>query len=103
MAYGSDVEQVKTILLEVAHAHPEVLDQPAPSVLLADFADSALLSTLRFWLHIPTGGTERNATVSSDLRFGILTALNHAGIEIPFPQRDLRVIQDRPIEVRMAQ
>jgi len=102
VAYGSDVDRVKTILLEAARAHPEVLDQPAPSVLLADFGDSALMFTLRFWMRIPTGGNERNATVSSDLRFGILAALNQAGIEIPYPQRDLRVIQDRPIAVRMA-
>jgi len=68
----------------------------------ADFADSALLFTLRFWLRILTASLERNATVSSDLRFGILAALNQAGIDIPFPQRDLRVIQDSPIEVRVA-
>ena len=102
VAYGSDVERVKTILIEVAQAHPEVLAQPAPTVLLADFADNALVFTLRFWLRIPTGGNERNATVSSDLRFGILAALNQAGIEIPYPQRNLRVIQDSPLEVRMT-
>lgn len=88
VAYHSDPEQVRMILLDVARAHPGVLTDPGPSVLFHEFGDSALIFMLRVW-------TKEFATVPgvlrSELYFAISRAFKEHGIEIPFPQRDLHI------------
>lgn len=88
VAYHSDPEKVRTILLDVARAHPGVLTDPGPSVLFHEFGDSSLNFMLRVW-------TKEFATVPSVLRSELYFAINRAfrehGIEIPFPQRDLHI------------
>lgn len=100
VAYGSDVDQVTAILVAQAQAHPAILDQPAPLVLFEEFGDNALVFILRFWLRMVPGVDERR--VASDLRYAILAALNAANIEIPFPQRQLHLAANGPLEVRMV-
>lgn len=87
VAYGSDVNKVKKILLEVAHGHEMVLNFPEPKVYFMDFADSSLNFSLRCYI----GDYDRVLIVSSDLRFAIDAAFAKAHIEIPFPQRDLHL------------
>ncbi|MBK9308197.1 MAG: mechanosensitive ion channel family protein [Nitrospira sp.] len=88
VSYGSDPEQVRSVLLEVARAHPGVLKEPGPSVLFDSFGDSALNFVLRVW-------TRDFSTVPgvlrSELYFAISRAFKEQGIEIPFPQRDLHI------------
>ncbi len=90
VAYGSDTQKVKQILLDVAKAHPEVIDDgsmPAPTVLFREFGDSSLNFELRaFVRHI-----DSRLQVISDLNFAIDAAFREYGIEIPFPQRDIHV------------
>ena len=85
IAYGSDTDNVKKILLEVAKEHKLILTYPAPKVRFIDFGDSSLNFELHFW--------SRNfmiiEDVKSDLRFEIDKAFRENGIEIPFPQRDV--------------
>lgn len=100
VAYGSDVNQVTEILIAQARAHPAILDQPAPLVLFEEFADSALIFTLRFWLRMVPGVDERR--VASDLRYAILAALTAAAIDIPFPQRQVHLGTAGPLEIRMV-
>ena len=100
VAYGSDVNQVTEILIAQARAHPAILDQPAPLVLFEEFADSALVFTLRFWLRMLPGVDERR--VASDLRYAILAALTAAAIDIPFPQRQVHLGTAGPLEIRMV-
>ncbi len=100
VAYGSDVNQVTEILIAQARAHPAILDQPAPLVLFEEFADSALIFTLRFWLRMLPGVDERR--VASDLRYAILAALTAAAIDIPFPQRQVHLGTAGPLEIRMV-
>lgn len=87
-SYGSDPEQVRRILLEVAQAHRGVLKEPGPSVLLDGFGDSSLNFVLRVW-------TREFSTIPgvlrSELYFSICRAFKEEGIEIPFPQRDLHI------------
>lgn len=83
VAYGSDVEQTKQILLEVASQHPMTLVHPPPVVLFTGLGDSALEFELRCFIRDITG----KPLVISDLLTEIYTELNQAGIEIPFPQR----------------
>lgn len=88
VAYKSDPERVREVLLRIAEEHPGVLKSPAPDVIFEEFGDSALKFVLRVWtsqyIAMP-----RN--LQSDVNFAIKKKLNEAGIEIPFPQRDLHI------------
>lgn len=85
VAYGTDPERVIDLLREVARRHPEVLPDPQPSVLFVRFGESSLDFELRAW-----AGADY-LRVGSELRVAVNRALNDAGIEIPFPQRDLHL------------
>jgi small-conductance mechanosensitive channel len=85
VAYGSDTELIKKVLLSVAAKHSKVVDYPEPFVRFADFGDSALNFELHFW----TFDVFRVLSTQSDLRFGIDKAFRENNIAIPFPQRDL--------------
>ena len=87
VAYGSDTEKVREILLELARQEPHISRWPSPFVRFKDFGDSALIFELRCYLH----DIGQIITVSSDLRFAIDRAFRENNIEIPFPQRDLHL------------
>jgi small-conductance mechanosensitive channel len=87
VGYGSDPRAVLAILDKVARAHAEVLASPGPTALFVGFGDSALLFELRFW----TPEFDAYVRVGSEVRTAIFAAFKEAGIEIPFPQRDLHV------------
>jgi small-conductance mechanosensitive channel len=88
VAYGSDVEKLRRVLLEVAAEHSSVLKEPAPVVRFLEFGDSSLNFELAVWTidmaHCPT-------RFRSDLNFAIERKLRENNIEIPFPQRDLHL------------
>ena len=87
VSYDSDLPQVKELLLQSAEEHPEVRNKPRPFVLLDNFGDNALQVELRCFI--------KNASmmqgVASDLRIRILELFRKHNIEIPFPQRTIRV------------
>lgn len=85
VAYSSDVEKVRTVLLEVAKANKDVLKFPEPEVFFMSFGDSSLDFRLRVWIEDP----KRRPTIHSDLNFAITEAFRKHDIEIPFPQRDV--------------
>lgn len=87
VAYGSDLDLVKSTLLRVARDDARVLAGHPPEVYLREFADSALTFELCVWLDDP----QQDPRVTSDLRFAIDAAFRRAGVEIPFPQRDLHI------------
>ena len=82
VAYGSDVEKVREILLECAASHPKVLKKPAPYVIFTDFGNSSLDFELRCY----SSNIWEGWLVPSDLRFTINKRFIEEGIEIPFPQ-----------------
>jgi small-conductance mechanosensitive channel len=86
-AYGSDADEVRKILLGCAADHPLVIHYPEPRVFLLDFGDSALMFRLDAYLADISNGFG----VRSDIRFEILKRFREAGIEIPFPQRDVNL------------
>jgi small-conductance mechanosensitive channel len=93
VAYGSDTEKVKQILLDVARAHPDVITNssaPEPSVVFREFGDSSLNFQLRCFLR----NVNSRLVIMSDLNFAIDKAFREADIEIPFPQRDLHIRSD---------
>ncbi len=90
VAYGSDTELVKKLLLEVAESHPDVLKDPEPDVLFREFADSSLNFDLRIWILNPMG---RFKTIS-DINYAVDAAFRKHGVTIPFPQRDVHFYQE---------
>ena len=82
VAYGSDTEKVKNILLECANNNKNVMKTPAPYVLFKDFGSSSLDFELRFYVN----NIWKGWTAPSDLRYEINRRFIEEGIEIPFPQ-----------------
>lgn len=88
VAYGSDLSQVKAILLQAGEQHPMVLSYPVPTVLFMEMGDSGLLFELRCYVR----DVRQMVTVRSELLFTLYETLTSAGITIPFPQRDVHLI-----------
>ena len=103
VAYGSDVAQVMDILKRCLVEDETILGYPKPYVLFTGFGDSSLDFEARG--HI--ANVEYRLSVQSDLRIAIYLAFAEAGIEIPFPQRDLHITGveklDLGISARVAQ
>lgn len=95
VAYKSDPEQVRNLLLDVGSRHADVLATPPPQVLFTTFGDSALQFELLVWVSQPS----RQFIIKSDLHFTLAKALRQQNIEIPFPQRQLHVVwSDLPVQ-----
>ena len=87
VAYGSDPAQVLKLLEGAAANLPEVQKAPPPRALFAGFGDSSLDFRLFAWVESIDIGVQ----AQNSLRMAVLRALDEAGIEIPFPQRDLHI------------
>ncbi len=88
VAYGSDVEKVRELLLAVAHENPHTLKEPSPSVFLEQFSENSIDFKLVVW---SSEMSARPSRYRSDLNFAIEKKLREAIIEFPFPQRDLHI------------
>lgn len=89
VAYGSDVQLVKKLLLQAAGNHPDVLSEPEPTVLFTDFGDSSLNFKVVFTLN----DSFKGQFPSSDIRFEIDRLFRENNVTIPFPQRDIHIIE----------
>jgi len=87
VAYGTDAKLVKELLERPAIQHPDVLTSPAPEAFFMGFGDSGLNFELRFWVMQESNTVKVNSQVALE----VMRLLEEAGIEIPFPQRDLRL------------
>jgi len=85
VAYGSDTELVKNLLIECAQANEKILNFPRPFVRFVDFGNSSLDFELHFWAN----EFIRIEDVKSDVRFSIDRAFREHEVTIPFPQRDV--------------
>lgn len=88
VAYGTDTELVKKLLLDVVPHVPDILDKPAPFVRLNEFGDSGL----RFTMYFFTTQIMVAENLKSDVRFEIDKLFRQHQIVIPFPQRDIRMV-----------
>ena len=86
VAYGTDIELVKELLIKAAK-HPAVLVKPEPLVLFTNFGESSL----DFKLIITLNNSFESAIPKSDIRFSIDKLFREHNIEIPFPQRDIHI------------
>ncbi|MHB8110013.1 MAG: mechanosensitive ion channel family protein [Syntrophorhabdaceae bacterium] len=88
VAYGSNTERIREILVECASGHPGVLEEPLPYVLFWDFGENALAFRLRFWIRRPVQTRDK---ISSAIRFAIEKAFKEENIEMAFPQQDVHI------------
>ncbi len=99
-AYGSDPRAVMDILTDSAGRHGLVCKEPAPFAIFEDFGDNALVFTLYFWVDLQGGANAM--VVTSDIRLMIEKRFSDAGVGIPYPQRDMHLATDKPLEVRIS-
>ena len=86
-AYGSDIDQVRAVLMGCAVGEAEVAHEPAPQVNLNSFGDSGLNFELRVWIEDPA----RRDAIIDRLNCGVYKAFAVERIEIPFPKRDIYI------------
>lgn len=91
VGYDSDVSLVQKLLIEAARSCQRVLVEPAPAALLSQFAPDGLEWNLSFWISDPENG---QLNVKSDVHIAVLNAFRQAKINIPSPQRVVRIVQD---------
>lgn len=91
VAYGSDVQLVKKLLIEAANSHPRVLAPEETTVIFTEFGDSSLNFKVVFTIDDSFTG----AFPRSDIRFEIDRLFREHKITIPFPQRDIHIIEQK--------
>lgn len=89
VSYATDLDAAREIMVNVAKNNPRAQQDPAPGALITGFADSGINLELGVWVDDPEKGVAR---LRSELYAGIWQAFREQGIEIPFPQREVRVI-----------
>lgn len=88
VGYASDVAQVQAILCQAARSQPRVIGNPEPAAYLVRFAPDGLEFSLNFWVADPDKGKDN---LRSAINIAILDGLRQAGVDIPYPQRVLRI------------
>ncbi|MGD8376288.1 MAG: mechanosensitive ion channel family protein [Acidobacteriota bacterium] len=87
VAYGSDVDRVREVLVEAARGVPEALEVPEPRVRFTELGDSALIFRVLCWVPDP----ELRGRCVDGINTAVYKALNREGVTIPFPQRDVHL------------
>jgi small-conductance mechanosensitive channel len=91
ISYRSDLDLAMRVLVDTAQAHPRVLKNPKPQVLIRAFADNGIELELGVWVKDPEDG---RGNLRSDIYRVVWQEFKVHGIEIPYPQREIRVIKD---------
>jgi len=89
ISYRNDPQRAMQLMEEAARRHARVLADPPPKAFVRRFADSGIDLELGVWIGDPENGT---LGISSDLHLGIWRAFQEAGIEVPYPQREIRIL-----------
>lgn len=100
VAYGSPVRRVAELIDQAVREQPEVQDDPAPTVILDDFGDNAIVFDAYLWSE--AGGERELRQIRSAIRFRIDELFNENNIVIAFPQRDVHMDTLSPLEVRVV-
>jgi len=87
VAYGSDVDEVCSIMEEIANGNPQIVKDPAPRARMRALGNSSLDFELMAWIDLP----ELRGLVRHELLTSIYKIFNEKGIKIPFPQTDIHV------------
>ena len=89
VAYGSDLTLAMSLIVAAATAQERVLADPPAKAFVTAFADSGVNLEVAFWVEDPEEGTQQ---LRSDINLAIWRGFQDAGIQIPFPQREVRVL-----------
>ena len=90
VAYGTDVDKVREILMNIATSDEGISKGHDPRVRFREFGDSSLMFQLLFWIDKP----EMRGRVTDQINSKIYKAFNQENIEIPFPQRTVHIKKD---------
>ena len=99
VAYGTDLEKAMGLISDIIHRHPQALSTPAPLITFEEFGDNSLLIRARFFVE----QLDQRLQVASEVRLEINRRFNEEGIVVAFPQRDIHLDTNGPLEVRMVQ
>ncbi|MGB2818247.1 MAG: mechanosensitive ion channel domain-containing protein, partial [Burkholderiaceae bacterium] len=88
VAYAADVDRALQVLVDAARSQPRVLAEPAPASFITGFGADGIDLEVGFWIRDPEEGT---LAVRSDIARVLLQRFKDENIEIPFPQRDIRI------------
>ena len=91
VGYDSDLERAMAIMVAAARTQQRVVAEPAPAVLLKEFAESGINLELGFWVADPAAGV---GVLRSDINLAIWREFKQAGISIPYPQREVRILKE---------
>jgi small-conductance mechanosensitive channel len=91
VSYKSDIEKARELILEAAREHKMCSKEPAPNCFLREYADSSVNFLLYFWIDDVTMG---RFEPQSDVMRAIWRKFKENDIEIPFPQRDVHIINN---------
>jgi small-conductance mechanosensitive channel len=94
VAYDTDLELAMRLMRDAAAAQPRVLSDLPPAVFLTAFAESAISLELGFWIADPEAG---RGNIVSDVNLAVWRAFKEHGIRIPFPQREVRLLEEVPL------
>ena len=89
IGYGSDIREAKRVMLDLANSDERVAQNPAPDVFVDNLGDSAIVLRYRVWIGTGDYWATKRAVIEETKR-----RLDAAGIEIPFPQRVVHMIDD---------
>ena len=98
VAYGTDLEQARKALLELARTNPAVMTDPAPAAQVIAFADSGINLELQAWTENPA----QRPAVQTDLNLALYHRFSELGIRLPSPQREIRIVGTAPKEAGAA-
>ena len=88
ISYADDIEKAERVLLEVVQEHEHVLDNPEPNIRVSELGESSVNFIVRPWVK-----TDNYWDVYWDLTRAVKLRFDQEGISIPFPQRDVHVIE----------
>lgn len=89
VAYGTDVRALQPKLEAAVRRVPRVLEEPAPSAQLANFGADGMDLNIHFWIGDPENG---QGAVKSEVNLAVLDVLGAEGVEIPYPQRVMHMV-----------
>ncbi|WCM43443.1 mechanosensitive ion channel family protein [Flavobacterium sp. CBA20B-1] len=91
ISYEDNIQTAQRVILDILNNDPRVIKEPAPDVFVSELADSSVNLTIRAWASKDDYWAARNS-----LQQEIKVALDKAGINIPFPQQEMRIIGEKP-------
>ena len=88
VGYASDLRQVRTLAIEAARSVRRVVTAPAPVCHVTEFGENAIQLMLRFWIEDPANGV---VNVKGEVYLALWDAFREHDIELPYPQREIRI------------